>query len=99
IFVAEQSRHRLFEAAAEEHGGSDIFFLPAIEIAMAITARASQVLGDLGVAVGHRATLSFRVPLPSVAGRMGRAGAICSHRLAGAKPSKFTIEMPLTTVW
>jgi hypothetical protein len=38
--------YRLFEAAAEQHGGPDIFLLPAIEIAMAITARAGQVLGD-----------------------------------------------------
>src|SRR5271166_4396172 len=50
VFVAEQSRHSLFEAAAEKHGGPDIFFLPAIQIAMAITAGAGQVLGDLRVA-------------------------------------------------
>src|ERR1017187_5448649 len=49
VLMAEQSRHGLFEAAAEEHGSPGIFFLPAIEIAMAVTARAGQVLGDLGV--------------------------------------------------
>ncbi len=58
--MTEQSGYGLFEAAAEKHGGPDIFFLPAIEIAMAITARAGQVLGDLGVAVGHCC-----YPLPS----------------------------------
>jgi len=51
IFATEQSRHRLFEAAAEKHSSANIFLLPAIQIAMAITARAGQVLGDLGVAV------------------------------------------------
>ena len=60
IFVTEQSRHRLLEAAAEEHGGANIFLLPAIEIAMAITARAGQVLGDLGVAVVSSRCPSFR---------------------------------------
>ena len=65
---------------------------------MAITARAGQVLGDLGVAVIHRDALSFRGPLPLPAGGMGIAMDSSSHWLAGAKPSKFTSEMPLITV-
>src|ERR1019366_6096932 len=64
VFVTEQSCHRLLEAAAEQHGGPGVFLLPAIEIAMAITARTGQVLGNLGVAVIHRDTRSFRGPLP-----------------------------------
>src|ERR1019366_8594206 len=42
VFVAEQSRHRLLEAAAEEHGSAGVFFLPAIEVAMAGTASAGR---------------------------------------------------------
>src|ERR1035441_4283801 len=99
ILATEQSRHRLFEAAAEEHGGPDVFLLPAIEIAMAITARAGQVLGNLGVAVIHHDARSFCTPLPLPAGGTRTAVASSSHWLAGAKPSKFTSEMPFITVW
>src|ERR1019366_9524561 len=99
VFVTEQSRHRLFEAAAEKHGGPGVFFLPAVQIAMAITARAGQVLGNLGVAVIHRDARSFREPLPLLAGGTRTEVANSSHWLAGAKPSRFTSEMPLTTVW
>ncbi len=99
IFVTEQSRHRLLEAAAEKHGGANIFLLPAIQIAMAVAAGAGQVLGNLGVAVIHRDAVPFSVPLPLTVGRTGIAVASSSHWLAGAKPSKFTSEMPLITVW
>src|ERR1035438_6006216 len=99
ILATEQGRHRLFEAAAEEHGGPDVFLLPAIQIAMPVAARAGQVLGDLGVAVIHHDALSFPVPLPLPAGGTRTDVASSSHWLAGAKPSKFTSEMPLITVW
>src|ERR1017187_1422667 len=99
ILVTEESCHSLREAAAEEHGGPNIFFLPAIQIAMAITARAGQVLGNLGVAVIHHDALPFSVPLPLPAGGTRTAVVSSSHWLAGAKPSKFTSEMPLLTVW
>src|SRR5664280_3120822 len=99
IFATEQGRHSLLEAAAKEHGGPDVFLLPAIEVAVAVAPRAGQVLGNLGVAVIHHDTLSFRVPLFLRAGRMGIDVASSSHWLAGAKPSKFTSEMTLTTVW
>src|SRR5271157_752484 len=56
-------------------------------------------LGDLGVAVGDHNALCFRGPFPLLAGGMGMAVASSSHWLAGAKPSRFTSEMPLTTVW
>src|ERR1019366_4343982 len=93
IFATEQSRHRLLEAAAEKHGGANVFLLPAIEIAMPVTARAGQVLGDLGVAVIHRDALSFREPLPLLAGGTRTEVASSSHWLAGAKPSRFTSEI------
>src|ERR1022692_847086 len=64
VFVTEETRHSLLEAAAEKHSGPNIFLLPTIEIAMAVTARTGQVLGNLGVAVIHRDALSFREPFP-----------------------------------
>src|ERR1035441_1460404 len=99
IFATEQSRHRLLKAAAEKHGGANVFLLPAIEIAMTVAARAGQVLGNLGVAVIHRDALPFPVPLPLPAGGTGTEVASSSHWLAGAKPSKFTSEIPLIMVW
>src|ERR1039458_7077398 len=84
--MTEQSRYGLFEAATKEHGSAGVFFLPAIQIAMAVTAGAGQVLGDLGVAVGHhRDTLlslrtSIRDSLPLLAGGMRTEVASSSHR-------------------
>ena len=76
IFVAEQGRHRLLEAATEQHGGANVLLLPAIEVAMAVTARAGQVLRDLGVAVIHHDALCFSaqlLPLGQTVGmRQGR---------------------------
>ena len=54
IFAAKQGGHCLFEGSAEEHGGAGVFLLPSIEVAVPVTARAAQVLADLGVGVGHR---------------------------------------------
>src|SRR5271166_6609709 len=99
VFVTKQGSQCLFEAAAEEHGGAGVFLLPAIEVAMAITARAGQVLGDLGVTVSHRDAPSFRALLPLLAGGIRTAVVSSSHWLAGAKPSKLTSAMPLITVW
>ena len=56
IFAAKVGAQGLFEGAAKEHGCTGVLFLPAIEVAMAITPRAGQVLTDLGIAVGHQAT-------------------------------------------
>ena len=82
IFVTEQSRHRLLEAAAEKHGGANIFLLPAIEIAMAVTARAGQVLGNLGVAVVHHDALFLPRAL-TVASRRDGDGSGQFFPLAG----------------
>ena len=42
--------HSLLESPAKQHRGPYIFFLPAVEIAVAVTSRAGQILRDLGVA-------------------------------------------------
>src|SRR5436190_17217337 len=67
IFPPEVSSKSLFEGASKEHGGPGVLLLPAVEIAMAVFARAAQVLTDLGVAKGgHEATFgSARPPAPS----------------------------------
>jgi hypothetical protein len=62
---------------------------------MPVTARAAQVLADLGVGVGHRIASGV---LEREALETG-AGDNASHWLAGAKPSKLISEMPLITQW
>src|SRR3989442_10655521 len=42
-----------FKGAPEEHGCPSIFLLPAIQITMTVSARAGQILADLGIAVDH----------------------------------------------
>src|SRR5208282_861912 len=43
----------LFEAPAEDHRGPGILLPPSVEVAIAIAARAAQVLADLRVAIDH----------------------------------------------
>src|SRR6266851_6580729 len=50
VFAAEISHEGLFKTTAKGHGRTSFFFLPAVQIAVAITARATQVLTDLRVA-------------------------------------------------
>src|SRR5579863_2044992 len=49
----EVSAECLLKAAAKDHGCPGVLLAPAIEIAVAIAARAAQVLADLGIAVSH----------------------------------------------
>ena len=59
--MAEESSQGLLEGSAEKHNGTCVFLFPAIEVAMFVAARATQVLADLGVAVGHFATWTATV--------------------------------------
>jgi len=43
IVTAEIGLQRFFKAAAEDHGGPGLLFAPAVQVAMAIAARAAQV--------------------------------------------------------
>ena len=52
--LLEVSAESLLKAAAKDHGRPSVLLAPAIEIAVAIAARAAQVMADLGVAVNHR---------------------------------------------
>src|ERR1017187_6723323 len=53
LFPTKKGAQGLFESPTEQHCRTRILLLPAIEIAVPITPRASEVLADLGVAVGH----------------------------------------------
>src|ERR1700722_16995341 len=61
VLSAEISAEGSFKATAEDHRCARIFFPPAIQIAVAIAARATKVLTNLRVAVGHRNLLSARL--------------------------------------
>ena len=80
----------MFESTPKEHGGPGIFFLPAIEIAMAIATGTSQVVADLGVGIAHQATSEPLMVEDAVVDSS-------SHCVAGAKPSRLSREMPFTT--
>ena len=41
--MTEQGRHRLFEAAAEQHSGANVVLSPAIQIVMAVAAGRSDI--------------------------------------------------------
>src|SRR6266481_2099053 len=49
VFVLKKGSNGLFEGSAKEHGSAGIFFLPTIEIAVPVTARAAEILADLSV--------------------------------------------------
>src|SRR4051812_6470231 len=55
IFLAEVGPECLLEATAKEHGRAGVSLLPTIEIAVAITAWAAQIMAELRVAVSHDA--------------------------------------------
>jgi hypothetical protein len=56
ILALEVGSHCLFEGPAEQHGCPGVLLLPAVEVAMIVTARAREILADLGIAVGHGCT-------------------------------------------
>src|SRR5712664_1386134 len=54
ILFAEVSSQSILKAAAESHSRARFLFTPAIEVAIAIAARAAEILADLRVAIDHR---------------------------------------------
>src|SRR5207302_4049838 len=56
VLPQKEGGQSAFKGAPEEHGGPDVFLLPAIEIAMTVAAWAGQILADVGIAIGHEAT-------------------------------------------
>src|ERR1019366_10002933 len=89
--MPEESTKRILEGSTEQHGSASVLLLPAIEVVVAITAGAGEVLAYLGVAVGHHAT-SERPTEPAEV-----LTESSSHWLAGAKPSKLSRGVPFMT--
>ena len=81
ILSCEVGAESLLKAAAKDHGGPRFFLPPAVEIAVAIAARAAQVLADLGVAIRSSAFLCLDLA--------GVEQESSSHSPAGAKASRF----------
>src|SRR6266853_3372826 len=53
VFVTKKGSNGLFEGTAKEHGSAGIFFLPTVEVAVSVTARAAEVGADLRIRVIH----------------------------------------------
>src|SRR5260221_3124720 len=54
ILLTKVGTQSFFKAATEDHRCPCFFFLPPIQIAVTVAARAAQVLADLRVAIDHR---------------------------------------------
>ena len=90
IVPLKESGQGLLKGSAEQHSCAGVFFPPTVEVAMPVAAWATEVLADLGIAVGHRATSVL----------LNEEGEDSSfHWLAGANPSKLSREVPLTVLW
>src|SRR2546429_250406 len=68
IFSSEVSSQGILKAPAEDHGRTSFLFLPAIQIAIPIAARAPQILTDSRVAVDHKC-LTARCSAPGTYNR------------------------------
>src|SRR6185437_6892940 len=92
ILPAEVGSECLLERSAEEHGRPSILLLPTIDVAVAITTRAGQIMAQLSEAVHHDATCE---------GLSGSAVSfvISDHRSLGANASRVSREVPFTTAW
>src|SRR6266436_2168650 len=81
ILLTKVGAESFLKAAPEDHRCSGLFLPPAIQVAVAIAARAAQVLTDLRVAIDHcclpahrcRPARCIRVP-PSLPGGRRRQG-------------------------
>src|SRR5208282_482543 len=53
VLTQEVGCQSLLEAPAKEHGSPGVLLSPAIQIPVAVAARAAQILANLGIAKGH----------------------------------------------
>src|SRR5258707_15858716 len=60
ILLTEIGTQNFFKAAAKDHRCPCFSFLPAIQEAIAIAARAAKILADLRVAIDHRCPPAHR---------------------------------------
>src|SRR5713101_401674 len=60
ILLTKVGTKSLFKAATEDHRCPGFFFPPAIQITVAIAARAAKILANLGVAIDHHCLPAHR---------------------------------------
>src|SRR5438876_10925139 len=60
ILLAKVSTESFFKTSTEDHRCPCFFFLPPIQVAVAIAAKAAKILADLRVAINHRCRLGHR---------------------------------------
>src|SRR6266849_224864 len=60
IFLTEVGTQSFLKAATEDHGCPGLFFPPAIQVTVAIAARAAKILANLSVAIDHRCLPAHR---------------------------------------
>src|SRR5205085_2284107 len=90
IFAVEESSQCSFECPTEEHASVSFFLLPPIDVPVLVSARAAEVLRNLGVAVGaHDAARLLSVGTED--------GPMPSQAAAGAKALRLSSVRPFTT--
>src|SRR5229473_4186298 len=60
ILLTKVGPQSFFKTATEDHRCPGLFFPPAIQVTVAVAARAAQVLTDLRVAIDHRCPFAHR---------------------------------------
>src|SRR5712691_4065111 len=60
ILLTKVGTKGLFKAATEDHRCPCLFFLPAIQIAVAVASRAAKILANLRVAIDHHGLPAHR---------------------------------------
>src|SRR6266851_4391629 len=60
ILLTKVGTKSLFKAATEDHRCPGLFFLPAIQIPVAVAARAAKILANLRVAIDHHCLPAHR---------------------------------------
>src|SRR6266404_4588290 len=60
ILLTKIGTQSLFKAATEDHRCPGFFFTPAIEVTIAIAARAAKILANLRVAIDHHCSPAHR---------------------------------------
>src|SRR5258708_1155071 len=60
VLLTKVGTQRFLKAAAKDNSGARLFFPPAIQIAVAVAARAAKILANLRVAIDHHCPPAHR---------------------------------------